>query len=253
MKIYVDETAELMGRRAAEDTAKEIKRAVEERGECRLLLSTGASQFEMFDALVTKDLPWDHVVMFHLDEYVGMPATHNASFRKYLKERFIDKVHPKAYHFVNGEGDVEKNIQELTEEVRKAPIDVALIGIGENGHIAFNDPPADFDTKEAYKVVELEERCKKQQMGEGWFATIDEVPAKAITMTVFQMMQSRVILSVVPGKRKAQAIRMTLETPEITNQIPATKLREHSAWSLYLDKDSASLVDAAFLKQVDTK
>lgn len=248
MKIFVDETAELMGRRAAEDVAKEIKRAVEERGECRLLLSTGASQFEMFDELVKKDLPWDHVVMFHLDEYVGMPETHNASFRKYLKERFIDKVHLKAYYLVNGEGNVEKNIQELTAEVRKAPIDVALIGIGENGHIAFNDPPADFDTKEAYKVVELEERCKKQQMGEGWFASIDDVPAQAITMTVFQMMQSRVILSVVPGKRKAQAIKMTLETSEITNQIPATKLREHSAWYLYLDKDSASLTDIAFLK-----
>lgn len=238
MKVYIDANAELMGKRAAEETVKRIKEAVKARGECRLLLSTGASQFEMFEALVTMDAPWEQVIMFHLDEYVDMPATHNASFRKYLTERFIDKVHPKAYHFVNGEGDVEENLRMLTQEVRRAPIDVALIGIGENGHIAFNDPPADFDTEEAYMVVELEERCKKQQLGEGWFATIDDVPNQAITMTVSQIMKSRLILSVVPGRRKAQAIKMTIEAGEITNQVPATKLREHPDWILYLDEDS---------------
>lgn len=250
MRVYIDANAELMGKRAAEETVKQIKEAVEKRGECRLLLSTGASQFEMFDALVTMDAPWDQVVMFHLDEYVGMSATHNASFRKYLTERFIDKVHPKAYFFVNGEGDVEENLRQLTKEVRRAPIDVALIGIGENGHIAFNDPPADFDTEEAYMVVELEERCKKQQMGEGWFATIDDVPDRAITMTVNQIMKSRVILSVVPGKRKAEAIKMTIEAAEITNQVPATRLREHPDWILYLDEDSASMVDRTKLEQI---
>lgn len=250
MKVYIDANAELMGKRAAKETVKRIKEAVEERGECRLLLSTGASQFEMFDALVTMEAPWDQVVMFHLDEYVGMPMTHIASFRKYLKERFIDKIHPKAYHFVNGEGDVEENLRLLSEEVKKAPIDVALIGIGENGHIAFNDPPADFDTEEVYKIVELEERCKKQQMGEGWFATIDDVPSRAITMTVKQMMKSRVVLSVVPGTRKAQAIKMTMEVPEVTNLVPATKLREHPDWTLYLDEDSASLVDRTKLELV---
>lgn len=250
MKVYIDTNAECMGKRAAKETVRRIKEAVEMRGECRLLLSTGASQFEMFDALVTMDAPWDQVVMFHLDEYVGMPATHNASFRKYLTERFIDKVHPKAYYFVDGEGDVEENLRRLTKEVKRAPMDVALIGIGENSHIAFNDPPADFDTEEAYMVVELEERCKKQQMGEGWFATIDDVPDRAITMTVNQIMKSRAILSVVPGKRKAQAIKMTIEAAEVTNQIPATKLREHPDWSLYLDEDSASMTDRARLEQV---
>ncbi len=243
MKVYIDANAELMGKRAAEETVKRIKEAVEARGECRLLLSTGASQFEMFDALVTMEAPWDQVVMFHLDEYVDMPSTHNASFRKYLTERFIDKVHPKAYYFVNGEGNVEENLRQLSMEVKKAPMDVALIGIGENGHIAFNDPPADFDTEEAYIIVELEERCKKQQMGEGWFATINDVPSRAITMTVNQIMKSKAVLSVVPGKRKAQAIKMTIEAPEVTNQVPATKLREHPDWSLYLDEDSASEVD----------
>lgn len=242
MKIHVDSTAEQMGNRAAQETARRIRAAVQENGVCRILLSTGASQFEMLDALTRmEDIPWNQVVMFHLDEYVGMPMTHPASFRKYLKERFIDKVHPGAYFFVNGEGDIQKNIETLTQEIRKAPIDVALVGIGENGHIAFNDPPADFETHEAYIVVNLDERCKKQQLGEGWFATMADVPNQAISMTVYQIMQSRAILSVVPGLRKAQAIQNTLEAPQVTNRIPATKLREHSDWVLFLDSDSASL------------
>lgn len=242
MKIHVDSTAEQMGNRAAQETARRIRAAVQANGVCRILLSTGASQFEMLDALTKmEDIPWNQVVMFHLDEYVGMPMTHPASFRKYLKERFIDKVHPGAYFFVNGEGDIQKNIETLTQEIRKAPIDVALVGIGENGHIAFNDPPADFETHEAYIVVNLDERCKKQQLGEGWFATMADVPNQAISMTVYQIMQSKAILSVVPGLRKAQAIQNTLEAPQITNRIPATKLREHSDWELFLDSDSASL------------
>lgn len=247
MKVFVDKTAVLMGERAAEVTAEEIRKAIAERGVCRLLLSTGASQFEVLDALVKKDLEWDKVIMFHLDEYVGMPITHVASFRKYLTERFVNLVHPKAAHFVNGEGDVEKNIAELTAILREAPIDVALIGIGENGHIAFNDPPADFDTKEAYIKVTLDERCRKQQMGEGWFATIDDVPKQAISMTVYQMMTSRVVLSIVPGARKAEAIKKTLEAEEVTNLVPATKLREHANWMLFLDENSASTVDPAKL------
>ena len=174
MKVYLDANAKFMGKRAAEETVKQIKEAVEKRGECRLLLSTGASQFEMFDALATMDAPWNQVVMFHLDEYVGMPATHNASFRKYLTERFIDKVHPKAYFFVNGEDDVEENLRQLTKEVRRAPIDVALIGIGENGHIAFNDPDvANFNDSHLVKVVELDPICRQQQVNEKCFEAFD--------------------------------------------------------------------------------
>lgn len=247
MKVFVDKTAVLMGEHAAAVTAEEIKKAIAERGVCRLLLSTGASQFEVLEALVKMDLEWDKVVMFHLDEYVGMPITHVASFRKYLTERFVNLVHPKAAYFVNGEGDVEKNIAELTAILREAPIDVALIGIGENGHIAFNDPPANFDTKEAYITVTLDERCRRQQMGEGWFATLDDVPTQAISMTVYQMMQSRVVLSIVPGLRKAEAIKKTLEAEEVTNLVPATKLREHANWMLFLDENSASMVDPAKL------
>lgn len=249
MKIYVDESAAALGQRAADETARRICEAVEERGECRLLLSTGASQFPLFDALtVKKYVPWNRVVMFHLDEFVDMEDSHPASFRRYLRERFIDRVHPGAYHLVSGEGDVQANIAALTVELRRAPVDIALIGIGENGHIAFNDPPADFDSREAYRVVTLEERCRRQQLGEGWFASLDEVPMRAVSMTVYQIMQSRAILSVVPDARKAEAIAKTLQAPAVTNLIPATILREHPDWTLYLDRDSASMVDEGCLR-----
>ncbi|WMJ83307.1 glucosamine-6-phosphate deaminase [Oscillospiraceae bacterium LTW-04] len=247
MKIYVDLNTNQMGERAAQITAQELNRAIEQQGHARLLLSTGASQFEMLEALVKKNVRWDKVTMFHLDEYVDLPVQHPASFRKYLQERFVDKVHPGAYHFVNGEGDVKANIAALTNELRSAPIDVALIGIGENGHIAFNDPPADFENREAYIIVNLDERCKRQQMGEGWFATLDEVPNQAVTMTPWQIMQSRVILSVVPGKRKAEAIQKMLEAPATTVMVPATKLREHENCVLFLDEGSASEVDPKYL------
>lgn len=248
MKIFVDKNADEMGKRAAEMTAQLIREAIADHGECRLLLSTGASQFEVLEHLTKIDLPWDKVTGFHLDEYVNMPATHPASFGKYLKERFVDLVHPKQFNYVNGLGDVEQNLKELTEKLREAPIDVGLIGIGENAHIAFNDPPADFDTTAAYHVVKLDERCRRQQMGEGWFATLDDVPQTAISMTVYQIMQCKTILTICGGKRKAQGIKMTLEAPEVTNTIPATKLKEHPDWLLYLDEESASLVDKKFLQ-----
>lgn len=248
MKIFVDKNADEMGKRAAEITAEMINAAIADHGECRLLLSTGASQFEVLSYLTKIDLPWDKVTGFHLDEYNGMPADHPASFKKYLKERFVDLVHPKEFNYVDGMGDVEKNLAELTAKLRKAPIDVGLIGIGENGHIAFNDPPADFDTTEAYKIVELDAKCRRQQMGEGWFATIDDVPKNAISMTVYQMMQCKSVLTICGGTRKAEAIKKTLEAPEVTNMIPATKLREHEDWILFLDEESASLVDRELLK-----
>lgn len=243
MKIYVDRNADEMGKRAAGITAEKIREAIADHGECRLLLSTGTSQLEVLSYLTKTDLPWDKVTGFHLDEYNGMSAEHPASFRKYLKERFADIVHPKAFNYVNGLGDAEKTLAELTTEIRKAPIDVGLIGIGENGHIAFNDPPADFDTAEAYKIVNLDDRCRRQQMGEGWFATIDDVPKTAISMTVYQIMQCRSVLTICGGTRKAEAVKKTLEAPAVTNMIPATKLREHPDWILFLDEESASLIE----------
>lgn len=174
--IQVSSTPKELGANAAAAIASLLNEAVNRQGSARLILSTGASQFETLDALVGLDVPWDQVEMFHLDEYVDLPESHIASFRKYLKERFVSKVPLKAAYFVNGEGDVAGNIAELSRELAKQPVDVGVIGIGENGHIAFNDPPADFETDAAYKVVNLDERCKKQQVGEGWFADVDSVP-----------------------------------------------------------------------------
>lgn len=179
--------------------------------------------------------------MFHLDEYINLDENHPASFRKYLKERFTNKVQLKKAHFVDGNGNVSQNIEALTEAVRKSPIDVGVIGIGENAHIAFNDPPADFDTEEAYKVVQLDDRCKMQQVGEGWFPDIDAVPKEAITMTVKQILKCKAIISCVPYKVKAKAILDTLTEP-INNMVPATILKTHSDWHLFVDEDSASLL-----------
>ena len=240
MNIHVYKTTQEMGEEAAKLIAAKLNETIAEKGEARLLLSTGASQFEMMDAL-TKMLT--KVTMFHLDEYVGLPITHIASFRKYLTERFVNRVPLKEAVFVNGEGDVAANIDYISHRVKEAPIDVGVIGIGENGHIAFNDPPADFDTEAAYKVVTLDERCRKQQVGEGWFATIDDVPKQAISMCVKQIMSSRCIVTVVPHAVKAEAIKNTL-AQDINNMVPATIMKSHPHWDLYLDADSA----AGFLK-----
>ena len=193
-----------------------------------------------------ENVDWSKVEMFHLDEYVALPITHGASFRKYLKERFLDKLPcpMKAVHFVSGD---PADIPALTAQIREAPIDVGLIGIGENGHIAFNDPPADFDTDEAYIVVDLDERCKRQQMGEGWFPTIDDVPKQAVSMTVRQIMSCREIVSCVPYAVKAEAIKKTLQAGETTNMIPATILKTHPNYLLYVDADSVKdVVNFAF-------
>ena len=242
MKVVVGKDTDEMGSLAADLVSVKLSEAIGKNGTARLVLSTGESQFAVIKQLIKKDIPWDKVIVFHLDEYAGMPNTHPASFRKYLKERVEDLVHPARMVYVSGEGDIKANIEALTREIREAPIDLALIGIGEYAHIAFNDPPADFNTREAYIVVSLDEACKRQQVGEGWFAKIDDVPNSAISMTVHQIMMSNTIISCVPGKRKAVAVRDTLSEPSPTNMIPATKLKEHRDWHLFLDQESASLV-----------
>ncbi len=242
MEHQILENSKELGKTAAEYCAGILKRTIEEKGFARMILSTGASQFDTLNALVKEDVDWSKVEMFHLDEYFNMPVTHPASFRKYLEDRFVSRINLKKVNYVSGEGNVRENINILTQEIRKAPIDLALIGIGENAHIAFNDPPADFDTKEAYIVVNLDEKCRKQQLGEGWFPTLEDVPQKAISMTVHQIMDSNIIVSCVPYKVKAEAVRNTLSS-EITNRIPATILKKHCNWTLFLDKDSASLID----------
>ena len=243
MVIHVYKTPEEMGAEAAQLIAQKLNAAIAQKGEARLLLSTGDSQFEMMDALTRMPVDFSKVTMFHLDEYVALPVTHIASFRKYLQERFVDKVPLKEAVFVNGEGDVEANIAEITARIKEAPIDVGVIGIGENGHIAFNDPPADFDTEASYKVVNLDERCKRQQVGEGWFATVDDVPKQAISMTVKQIMACESIVSVVPHAVKAEAVKNTLER-DVTNLVPATIMKTHPDFNLFLDSESA----AGFMK-----
>lgn len=238
ISVNVLPTPKALGEAAASSIADLLNKAIKEKGSARVILSTGASQFETIEALIKKDVDWSKVEMFHLDEYVNLPESHIASFRKYLKERFVSHLPLKAAYFVNGEGDIEKNIAELTAELRKAPVDVGVIGIGENGHIAFNDPPADFETNEAYKVVKLDERCRMQQVGEGWFGSIEEVPEQAITMCVKQIMACEHIVTSAPHAVKAEAIYNTITSP-VTNMIPGTILKTHPDWKLFIDDESA--------------
>ena len=240
MNINISRTSGEMAQRAAACAAQAISRTIAQNGEARILLSTGESQIEAIRYLTEMEVEWDKVVMFHLDEYINLAETHKASFRKYLKERFIQVVNPKKAYLVYGEGNVEENIATLTEELEKAPIDVALVGIGENAHIAFNDPPADFETDKAYIIVNLDQTCKQQQVNEGWFGSLDEVPAQAISMTVPQILKSRTIVTIVPGIRKSDAIQKTLSAETVTNLVPATILKTHPDWNLFLDGDSAS-------------
>ncbi len=250
MKLVVKKDAREIGILAAEKAAKILDRAVKDSGRARMLVSTGASQFEFFDALLKRDdIDWGKIEVFHLDEYLNLPKEHKASFRKYLDERFISLVKPKAFFEVSGEGDIEANIATLTEELLRVPVDLGVIGIGENGHIAFNDPPADFDSKDAYIVVDLDDACKLQQVNEGWFSDTNAVPAKAVTMSVHQIMQCKTILSFVPYEVKAKAVKNTLEAEVPLNTIPASILKTHGDWTLYLDHDSASLLDRTFVEK----
>lgn len=238
MNISVSESSKELGEKAAIVIANKINKAIEKQGYARIVLSTGASQFDTIEALIKQDVNWSKVTMFHLDEYVDLKESHIASFRKYLKERFVSKVNLEAVYFVNGEGNIEENIKELTIKLREKPVDVGVIGIGENGHIAFNDPPADFDTDLAYKVVDLDDKCKKQQVGEGWFETINDVPKQAITMCVKQILSCKAIVTCVPHSVKAQAIKATLQN-HVTNTVPATILKTHKDWNLFIDNNSA--------------
>lgn len=249
MKIIISKDAKALGVNAADYVAEQITEAIRDHGCARIVLSTGASQLTAIEALITKDIDWSKVEMFHLDEYVDLPETHIASFRKYLKERFISKVNLKAAHLVDG---TPEGIAALTKELRSAPIDIGLIGIGENAHIAFNDPPADFDTKEAYIVVNLNNTCKKQQVGEGWFATVDDVPKQAVSMTVYQILQCKKIISIVPYAVKADAVKKALYN-EVTNMIPATIMKGHDDFTLFVDEDSWSDTDETKIVTVNGK
>jgi glucosamine-6-phosphate deaminase len=242
LEIRVFDTKVELGQAAARDATKIINQAISERDVAYVIAATGASQFEFLDSLALEEIDWTKVVFFHLDEYVGLPESHPASFRRYLKERIVSRVHPQTFHFINGEaGDVYMECRRVGKLIAQQTIDVAFVGIGENGHLAFNDPPADFDTEDPYIVVDLDDACRQQQVGEGWFKSIAEVPAQAISMSIRQILKSRNILCIVPDQRKAEAVRASVELG-VSPLRPASILQQHERVTLYLDCGSSSLL-----------
>lgn len=243
MNIVKCHDAKTLGKRAADDGAELIRKALWSHGLCNIILATGASQIETLEALLAAHgIDWTKVTAFHLDEYIGLRANHPASFRQYLKERFASKVKLRMFHYIQGDAkDVHAERRRIGYHLSMHPIDVAFIGIGENGHLAFNDPPADFWTEEPFIVVQLDPACRRQQVGEGWFKSLDEVPHYAITMSVPWIMRSAHIICSVPDQRKAQAVRDALQGP-VTPDLPASILQQHLHATVYLDKASASLL-----------
>jgi glucosamine-6-phosphate deaminase len=245
--VYCQDTAEL-GKKSAIQAAKVVNAAIAKQGYARILLSTGASQFPFFEEFVKQTIDWSKVEMIHLDEYVGISENHPASFKRYLLDRFVLKVNPAKAHLINGQENPEKTIEELTKLIKEKPINLGMIGIGENAHIAFNDPPADFEDTHSYKVVTLDERCLQQQIGEGWFKNADECFKQAISMTCPQIMACETIISVVPYKVKAEAVYNTL-TKELTPLVPATLLKQHGDCTLYCDKASGALLTDEIMQE----
>jgi glucosamine-6-phosphate deaminase len=241
MQIEIMPDKESMGKAAAAAGAALIRDTIAHRDAANIIVATGASQFEMFEHLVREpEIAWHKVTGFHLDEYVGLPITHPASFRRYLWERFASRLPLplRAFHYLDAESDAQAEAKRASKIIREHPIDVAFVGIGENGHLAFNDPPADFETEEPYIVVQLDEACRRQQLGEGWFPTFEDVPQQAISMSVRQIMKSRAIICTVPDERKSEAVHNAVEG-DVTAQVPASILQQHQHVRLYLDKPAA--------------
>ena len=242
MKVHVFETPAEMGAAAAAAGARTIRAAIAERGEANIIVATGASQFTMLERLVAEpDIAWNRITGFHLDEYVGLSLDHPASFRLYLWKRFISQLPLpiRAFHYLDGEHDCVSECDRVGTLLKEHPIDVAFVGIGENAHLAFNDPPADFDTESPYLVVDLDDACRQQQLGEGWFPTFDDVPQQAISMSVKQIMKSNSIICTVPDERKANAVQGAVEG-EVSPHVPASILQQHADVGLYLDRAAAS-------------
>lgn len=243
MKIEVFKTKEVCGVAAADRGVDLLKQAIRANGRASFIVATGSSQFDFIQALTKKEgIDWRLTTMYHLDEYIGMGADHPASFRRYLKERLVDVVHPGTVHLIQGEADdPAAECRRINHIISQDKIDVAFVGIGENGHLAFNDPPADFDTEEPYIIVTLDDACRRQQFGEGWFASLEEVPNTAISMSIQQIMKSEAIICTVPDKRKARAVKQCFEG-EISPMYPASILRKHPRALVYLDEAAASLL-----------
>lgn len=242
MNINIYKTNDELGIAAAAVAAEVLKKCLAERGSARIIAATGASQFKFLKALVaTPGIDWSKVELFHLDEYVGLPITHPASFRSYLLERLILPAGIKQYHLLDGETHPAAVCQAIGELLVRAPIDVAFVGIGENGHLAFNDPPADFETEAPYLIVELDEACRRQQVGEGWFKSLAEVPRQAISMSIRQILKAKKILCIVPDLRKAEAVKACLQGP-VNPFAPASILQTHADVTVFLDTGSAALM-----------
>ena len=245
MNIQILPDSKSCGRAAADRAAAIIGETITAQGSCRLVFATGASQFELLAELMTRSIRWDLVSGFHLDEYLGIGPDHPASFGHYLQQRVTSRVTLREFHWIDGQTtDPEVECARLSRLIQLAPIDLALIGIGENGHLAFNDPPADFETTRPYLPVQLDEACRRQQLGEGWFPNLAAVPTTAISMSIHQILASRRLVCTVPDLRKAPAVASALEGPESPN-LPASVLRRHPAIDLFLDPDSASLLNQA--------
>lgn len=248
LKVLNDKAS--LGEAAATEARRTIRDAIARQGQARIIAATAASQFEFLRALgASADIDWRKVEVFHLDEYIGLPITHPGSFRKMLLEQLVENTGIRKYHLLDGDSaDVNAVVRRVGKELSSQPIDIAFLGIGENGHIAFNDPPADFKTEDPYIIVELDEACRRQQVGEAWFADISQVPKRAISMSVRQILKARKILAVVPDRRKAKAVATCFEG-EISPMAPASILRTHPDATVYLDKNSASELSPA-LKDV---
>jgi glucosamine-6-phosphate deaminase len=245
MNLLICQNPKELGNLAGKEGANLIRASIQNQGFANIILATGTSQFETLNQLLAEeDLDWSKLTVFHLDEYLGLPITHPASFRKYLLERFFNHLPQlKAYFLINGEINSTAECARLGELISKNPIDVAFVGIGENGHLAFNDPPADFETEHPYIVVDLDHACRMQQFGEGWFPSLEAVPQQAISMSIRQIMKSKAIICSVPDTRKALAIKNCMEGP-ITPDHPASILQSHSNYHLFLDEGSSSLLSA---------
>lgn len=247
LKVFSNKTS--LGQAAAAQAAVAMQAAIAERGTARIVAAAAASQFEFLEALTsTPNIDWRSIELFHLDEYVGLPLEHPASFRTFLREHLIEKSGISNFHFLAGERDPAAVCREVGQALGRAPVDVAFIGIGENGHLAFNDPPADFETEEPYLVVELDEACRRQQVGEGWFPTLVDVPQKAISMSVRQILKAQEIICVAPDARKAQAVKDCF-AGEMSPLAPASILRTHPNTTVFLDVNSATLLDPKLISE----
>lgn len=242
MDLRVLHDRESLGQAAADQAALSLRDALRNQGSARLVAATGASQFEFLEALTkAPDIDWGRVEMFHLDEYIGLPIGHRASFRRYLFERLISKTGITDYHLLDTEGDLQELVRHVGKELKSKPVDIAFVGIGENAHLAFNDPPADFGNEEPYIIVDLDEACRRQQVGEGWFLNLEEVPQQAISMTIRQILKAREIIAVVPDTRKARAVKSCCEG-DVSPLAPASILRTHPRTTMFLDRGSAALL-----------